>query len=335
MNDDNPRLRSSDAFTRLARGMDRTTGRWIFLSDAARAQSVVPGTLEQIIDGTGALLLSSSSRGVTLRLMTDAHWLPKETISQPLPILSPAPDFSIALAHPGRMIDQISQQYPEPEKTLRMAVLRGKAQALLGVDWSWMYDILPLLERESALSWTSAARGMPTSFLLRGSSATARDIRQRLDAIHERVRSTLVGSTVTRRTFEKGFTSEILKSDPSQVEDVLEVRNGWNVHITRERGGSGALLSATRGSQFIITNAVQWLEQTLRTDRMMMPRSPSGHPMVGGTASVLAFAQWTSSVAKTPEWAWMTGSLHAQNGILWGIESDGQGETLSLTLSPL
>ncbi len=332
---EDPRLRTSGEFIQLTRGMDRTKGRWIFLSDSARAQNVVPGALEQIVDGTGALLLSSSSRGVTLRLKTNSHALADDPISQPLPILSPAPDFSIALAHPDRVIDQTAQLYPEPERTLRMAVLRGKAQALLGGDWSWTYDILPLLQRESLLSWTSAQGRTPASFLLRGSIASARDGRERLDAMHERMRSKLVGSVVTRRTFEKGFVSEILKSDPSQVEDVQEVRSGWNVHITRERGGSGALLSATRGTQFIITNVQQWLDQALRTDRMMLPRSPSGHPMAGGTASVSGFAQWTSTVAKTPEWAWMMSSLHAQNGILWGIESDGQGETLSLTLSPL
>lgn len=324
------RLSASPSFYTLTRNT-HPGDRQVFFA-AADGPAVLPAPLRPLQPESSAWLVAIDDRRMVLRALgkTDA---PLERVTGSLPPLSPPADATVILSNPSRLLELQTQALPEQERVLPQGWLSRKAREMLGGDWSWAYDILPLLQRESSISWRTDDTGL--SFLFQGSAAHTRDLRERFTAFHDVFRSRLAGTVTTERTLDRGLSATIIRNDPLQVEDRQQSSNGWDIRETMKTGGirSAMLLSGIRGREFFITNKREWLtHMTTPGPRMSLPVS-GGLPVMGGTVAPALFASLTSDLAKHPGWAWMAQNLAASQPVVWTLERDGQGQTLSLTLS--
>ncbi len=330
MTGNSPRLRASGPFVQLSPGLAGNSKRMYLRANGIDTGAALPPLLRPLIRASGALLLSIQDHTATLRLLgttTDMGG----TVTGPLPGLTPAPDAVLVLGNPLRAMDIHLQTLPETERVIAQGMLAKNAGTLIGPGWSWTYDILPLAKEESTVAWKkNTGTGADVSYLLKSNTANTTETRTRLAAFHERFRTQLTGTIVTRRTLDKGVPSAILHSDPSQIEERQETRNQWTVRITREKGGPRVLLSAIRGREFFITNSEAWLNQ-LTGSHAETPLPPGrGIPIAGGSLSAELFSRHTADMMNRPEWKWLMSGMNMHSGVAWGVERTDHVLTLSV-----
>jgi hypothetical protein len=327
MTGDGERLRSSTSFRHLSSALPLTTSRIYLRENAPTATNALPPLLRPFVRASGALMLSLRTEGprtiATLGIYGQS--LGKNATPPPLPLLTPPPETSVLLGNPAALLETGLQSLPAHEQMIRRGQLTRMASDLLGTEGSFDYDLLPLLLSPAGLHWSKEA------FLFSGSMESSSTARETLAHLHDRFRSTLLGSTVVSRSFDKDFTSDIMKSDPSAVEDVTQTRGGWLVRITRQ-GAASALMSASHGREFVLSNNEAWLNQMIVAGRITLPGSAVA---AGGQLGPSSIEGMVGSALTTPSWAWMGSVLPLRQGILWSAASDGQGITLSLTLRTL
>lgn len=291
----------------------------------------LPTVLRPLITQSGAMLLTLQPNAARLRI-------PGRTVlrgplaSRSLPLLSPAPDVLVALPSPRAAIEAALASMSERDRAIAQGLLAKQAQEMLEGEWSWNYDILPLLSGETILAMDTGS----DAFLLRGTTSDPRRVKEILGSVHDHLRSELTGTAVMERTLDRGFTSAVLRSDPSQVIDRQESVGGWSVRETR---GRRSLLSAVRGREFLIGNQEEWLRQMIGADASTTGRIDlPGIPAAAGSISTSLLRRLFEHA--DPQWATLLMQLEtmrgggANAGIRWSLESDGQGGRLSLTLSP-
>lgn len=321
----------------------------------------LPAILRPLITQSGTMLLTLQPNAARLRI-PGRTVLSGPLALRSLPLLSPAPDVLIALRSPRSAIEAAFAGITEAERAIAQGLLAKRAQEMLEGEWSWTYDILPLLSGETILAVDAGG----SAFLIRGMMMTdARRVKEILATVHDHLRSELTGTAVMERTLDRGFTSAVLRSDPSQVIDRQESVGGWSVRETREAASDSAageegsrttrsLLSAVRGREFLIGNQESWLRQMISAGAPAGRIDLPGIPVAAGTISPALLRRLLFEHAD-PEWSTlvmqletMRGAAHprcaagspscttidANTGIRWALESDGQGGRLSLTLSP-
>ncbi len=325
-----PRLRSSQDFSLLTRGMRRDE-RWIFVKEPG--STALPALLRPMIPESRSLVVTTKDDTVTLRILGSTA-VSGRRASPAIPSLSPAPDVTLTLGSPPGMLDAYLQSLPEHERAVRLGMLTATVRQLLGGQWSYSYDILPFLRQESVLHWRSATGTGGLAFLFQSSMDDVRSGKARLSELHERFRGQLVGTFVTDRSLDRGFRSTVLRSDPSQMEDRVQSVQGWTIRTTRERSGMRSLLSATRGRDIVMTNTREWLDQVTTTRRDIPLPSRSGSPVAGGSLSTVASDRVTAETGRLPLWQWIRGQLETRNPVLWSIEADADILTLNLANPP-
>ncbi|MSR86962.1 hypothetical protein EXS70_02195 [Candidatus Peribacteria bacterium] len=328
---DLPRLRSSSVYMSLISEMDPTDRR-AFIQKTTAPVATLPSILQPLVRSSGAVLLSIHGRTVILRTYGSVAPLPG-IVSAPLPLPSPPSDVTLLLPAPDETLAQHLATLPENQQAIARGMLTKEVQGLLGADWSWTYDLLPLLQRESSVAWRTGSDGA-LAFLFHGTAGNWRDTEDRLTAFHTEFLSGLHGNIILARDLDKGLTSRLLRTDPSLTVDRTEESSGWTVRETGQTGGR-MLLTAVRDREFLVTNDRAWLDQATSPKAIRYLPSLGGIPAAGGSLSPALVERLTAQIAPQPGWAWLLGSLETQNGVAWALGRDGQGRTLSLTLSPL
>jgi len=323
-----PRLRAIAMFQELSRGMSPGASRVYLRTNEQEASAALPAQLRPFIVASGGLLLSRDGEAALIRVYGKPA-----TIHGSAPVgvtaVSPAPDLTLALATPVQMFDRELARFPDTERAVRRGQLTTVINDLLGDEWSLQYDILPLISQTSTFSWKAGTGSMP-SFLLRSSTTNVAEMKKRLLAFHESFKTRLTGTIITRHTFDRGFTSAILGSDPAHVEDLRTSVNGWTVRETRQKNGGRVMLSATRGREFIVSNRRGWLKDIVTGTRELPLPTVSGQFVAGGTLSPALFERWTADMRSEPGWMWIRSTVHAKEEVLWGADMEGKTLTVSI-----
>ncbi len=327
MTGSSPRLRDLESFHALQRGVSPAEALVYLTMTADRATGLLPSPLRPFLHASGSILLSTEGSTVRLRLlgMTTKS---EGTIAATIPPLTPEPDMTLSLAAPQQMLEQELSAFPGNDRVIRKAQLSKKIQEALGGEWSMDYDILPLLEKPSTLSLRSGTGAIP-SFVFRGTMSDLKNGRRQLSAFHENAQGQLSGTAVTRRAFDRGFTSAIIGSAPSQVQKKAYSLLGWTVQET-VRGDGRVLLTAARGRDFVIANEKGWFESVLEDEQNLTLPTILGLPIAGGRLSPAMFMRFTEDVRGTPEWTALQSGIDPGKGVLWGVERDGKTLTLSI-----
>lgn len=282
------RLRSLPSFRSLAAGLGHDA-RWIFVQSADAPVASLPPLLQPMIRGSGALLLAFDRATAMLR---------------------------------------IYGQVPGPaDQPIEQGMLTRMIADTVGGEWSYRYDLLPLIAAESSFSWRMTTGTGGTAFLLRSAAGNVPNLHRALGTLHDHFRTQFAESAVVRLTFDRRFTTTMLTGNPLQSTDREENMYGWAVRQTQAREGR-VLFSAIRGRQFIVTNTEDWLLQSITTDG----KAPFPGPL-GDTPASPLFEQWNAGNRQQPGWQWLESVFPPRTPVLWSVERDRQGTTLSLTLS--
>lgn len=325
-----PRLRTYGPFMQLISGMAGNSKQIYLRMKDADAMAALPPLLRPLIHASDAILLSQENDRATVRISGTTAGIPG-TITAAIPDLAPAPDAVLTLGNPAVAMDTHLKTLPADQRLIMQGMLSGTIETMIGPGWSWTYNILPLVKDESMLAWKSnTGTGAALSYLLKSVSTDPTETRNRLAAFHDRFRTQLTGTVVTRRALGKGATSAIIHSDPSQIEDRQETRGGWTVHITREKDGSRTLLSATRGREFFMTDRKEWLDQMTGSSQGESLPTVDGSPVAGGILSPELFTQYMKDVIGRPEWRWLMNGIHGRKGTAWGVELTDHVLTISV-----
>jgi hypothetical protein len=325
LNADAVRLRESPAFSRLMRGVMTASPRAYF--ESAVDAGALPAIVAPFAGASGSLLLALQNGVVIIR--TDAAPFAQPSIGKSLTLLSPAPDASLLLSAPAKMLELFLKQQPE-EGAIRRGQMTALTRELFGGDeWSFTYDLLPPLGRESALHWRSGTGGL--SVLFQGEMPAA-SMQRRLAALHESARARLSSSAVDDRRLDR-FRSVILRAATGPAEDRTYNQNGWAMRETRDAGDDRVFVSAVRGQQFIVSNRKEWMDEAVAGAGAALSRL-AGSPAAGGMLSQTTLREVLGEQWNAPAWTWIRARMGEQGAFLWSAESDGQSLTLSLTLPP-
>lgn len=325
------RLKSLDVFRELKKNAPAVAPHIYLRSDPAGASSLLPHPLRPFIALSGGLLLSKAE-GMSQISVFGAPANITVAVLDDVMMFSQPPDLVLAISSPAYAIDLWLASLPETERAIRRGQLAKIAHDLLGDDWSMQYDILPAMRDAAVLSWKTGTGSTPL-FMLQSHAASTADIRRQLQELHDGFKSMLTGTTVTRRVFDRGFTSAVLGSDPSQVEDVRTVENGWTVRETRQRNGDRMMLSAARGREFAVSNKKEWLKDVITGTPARRFPNASASTIASGVFSMNLLRKLTSGALAGQEWQWLLEDFPASRPIAWYLERNGHGLTLSLTLS--
>jgi hypothetical protein len=127
------------------------------------------------------------------------------------------------------------------------------ARKRLGKDVSLIYDVLPLLKGDTVLHVGLEGTDRKTRFLAEGTLSDGGE--KRLTAIADAFRANLPAVKRETLTFERGFVSDTLAEDPEIVENRLFSVEGWNVRVIRHKISNQALVLATRGDRFLLSDS--------------------------------------------------------------------------------
>lgn len=323
---DTPRLKTSGVYRELSWGTSPHASRITLQTGADAAASALPPPLRPFIHASGGVLLSAD-RGTAHVRIEGTPGESSGSIPSAIPRLSPPPDVTLALAAPAAAMDLFLDEKPETERMIRRGQLLQKIEDVLGGEWSWEYDILPLLTESAVLHWRTGTGSMP-SFAFQGRIKDAMQGRERLSALHETMRSGTAGVTVSRSTFEHGFTSTIIGSGPSEVRERRYSLNSWTVRETTD--GDRTLLSAVRGRDIVIGNRKEWVENIIAGTATDSLPTLSGSPAAGGVLSPALVQQLTANMRGQIGWMWMSTVIDGRKPVLWSVETDRNVLTLSI-----
>lgn len=322
------RLRDVSAFADLMRGTDPHARRIYRRTNAAIATDLLPTVLRSLIHASGSLLVSTDGETASIRVHGNmGESLPQ--IRQEVIQLSPSPDLTVRVSNIAQSMDRLLATTPETDRTITKSIVGKRVKEILGNDWSIEYDILPLLAKESLLAVKSNADA-PYSFLLESTTGDSQNLSKRLNAFHDHFRAEHIGTTVTKKTFDKNFASTLLKSDPSQIEDVRQTVNGWTVRETREKNGTHMLVSAVKGSTFVLSTVREWVDQ-ITSGKTPETLPHIGSPIAGGAVSQTLAAILLKNLERDTHWMWLRSALGIDPlRLLWSVEMDDHVLTISL-----
>jgi hypothetical protein len=206
-----------------------------------------------------ALSLSPSAIDVAI-VDKAAGGLP--TLSKQIPSVFAHPIFSVQgtdlLSLADRAEGGIAPDALFALKSLITDAIRGR----VGKDVSLTYDVLPLLEGETALHLGTEGNTKETRFLLEGTLTDG--VQERLDLIVASFRSSLPAVKRETLTFEKGFTSDTLAEDTNAVEAQTLSVEGWEIHTVLHKESGHALVAAVKGDRFLLSDSPAAIEARVR-----------------------------------------------------------------------
>lgn len=186
----------------------------------------------------------------------------------------------------GSIIDRISRE----DALVLQGALTGMLKEIFGDDLSPRYDLLPLMEHEYALH-LAGSYDHPR-FVLRGGAPEART---HVEKLHALFAAHVPVSESRTHAFDDGFVMTDIRRLEDAVEDVASREHGWDVRRTTTGSGT-ALISALRGSDFILANDETGFARaltdgdSLRTDR---------HTVARGATDIEAFRAFLHALAPT------------------------------------
>lgn len=323
-----PRLSSSEEYRALERGLFPQWPRIYLRMSGDEASRLLPEPVKPFLRASGALLLSRDQQKAVMRFFGTPADL-SGIAAREIPVLSPLPDWMVS-ANVRQLFEASQSTLTEGEREVAMGRLSRRVSDLLGGEWSLPYDVLPFLENESFLAWRNATGTGSSGVLVHGYMRDTGALKARLSDMHDRFRSHVTGIDVLSRTFEGGWTSTIVQSDPSRMEEERYALGDW---LVRRTGDRPQLLSGISGREFLITNREEWLEDVAdRSNNDVLPRL--SHPVIaGGRLGASFLRSLLRDVEGEAPWQWIRSGNPEEESVLWSVESDGHVLTLSRTLS--
>lgn len=168
---------------------------------------------------------------------------------------------------------------PEDDAVILEGVL-ATTLTTLGERVSFRYDLLPLLEQPSTIQIDSS--GSLLNVLIDGSMDDTIQLQTILDRVHTAYENSLPSSTITKRILDKRFSSIDIRHDDTMLERNQYTTNGWLIRSTMLSGRKRGLVTATRGSAYLlsstaaaITHAIahQSIEEVLYSTKIVIDLS--------------------------------------------------------------
>jgi hypothetical protein len=209
--------------------------------------------------GTGGLVIATDTDRTDVRIAADAPAL--RATAGLARALTPPADFSMEAGDPAKALETYVTAQPAAQRSVTMGRVQSIAKSALPGEWSWTYDVLPLLEGPASVH-VRTENGART-FLLEANATSADDAEKLLATFHDAFVATLPG-TSTRRALDKGIVSTILKSG-SAAEDTRWDRSGFSARETK--ADDRTFVSARNGRRFIVSNSRAWADQALESQR--------------------------------------------------------------------
>ncbi len=252
-------------------------------------------------------------------------------LSNPPPLLSPRPSLSATFSQGKSVTDMAALFIPKTKHTAVQGKLDLALQALLGKDVSALYDLQPLLQKETTVAMSRSGTLLHVLLLGRGNGM---DLRSLTDRLHTSVLTALPTQVVNERHLKEGYASVTIEDDPSIIEQGKRVVNGWTVRTSRRKDTGEGLVSALRGDRFIFTNDREWMDQLLSSTPVSPAPLPSlqrGTVTAAGMASRTFFRDLMEDALplSLPDIILSTFHINSDQ-ILWSIARDGEVLTLSV-----
>ncbi|MBI3618635.1 hypothetical protein HY213_01205 [Candidatus Peregrinibacteria bacterium] len=325
-------LSSLEAFQTL-RGHTTHNEGWMFVDLKTLLQgssTSLDGVLRSFLATSSYALMSASPGQFSIVVLSEGR-MSEAGIDPSFPLPDSQPDTIIASAAPLAQWLAVSSMVPTQTTILLEGLWTARMHSIFGEETSVRYDLAPLLTHESTLFVRSTQSGAGLHFLLSG-SADGKILSAQLSLLRRRALAMTTPVRVERRTFDRGFTSAILKSAPEGTRNVSRDRNGWHIATLSGADAIGALATAQRGREFILSNDRSWLEyyiehETASNDATFTP-PVNNHP----TATLLAAGRMDGASLRSLAAAFpvvplqstvFPGIDHADGKFSWAVEQEG------------
>lgn len=139
--------------------------------------------------------------------------------------------------------------------TVMESVLRTLLKATFGPDVSPAYDLLPLLEYETALHVAEDPRTHALQFVLIGSTAQSTEKSATIDRIFQSMTRELRTIRHVSRTFDDKYVFRGVAADESLLSRQSSLSGTWKIESVTQTETKQRVLLARSGNHFILSNA--------------------------------------------------------------------------------
>ncbi|MBI1813338.1 hypothetical protein HY285_04295 [Candidatus Peregrinibacteria bacterium] len=325
-------LSSLEAFQML-RGRSPHDGGWMFADLKTLLQgsnAALDALLRSFLAASPYALVSQSSNTFSIAVLTDGP-IAETGLDPSIPFPSPPPDTIIASAAPLQQWRALSGILPQEMTMVFEGLWSARMQSVFGEETSLRYDLAPLLTHASMLFVRSTQSGAGLHFLLSG-SADGKSLSAQLSLLRRRAQAMTTRVTLERRTFDRGFTSAILKSAPEGTRNVSGDRNGWRITALSGADAIGALATAQRGNDYLLSNDRAWLNDvigqgtttSIATFTPPMSNDPAAMLLAAGRTDGASLRRLAAAFPVVPfQSAVFPGLDHADGTFSWAVEREG------------
>jgi len=225
-----------------------------------------------------------------------------------------------------RTWDYLTNQLNSSDRNFVEGSIGKFFEDIFGPDLSFKYQILPMLEKPSALH---IGYSSPESliFVLEGIIGRPKELDQILEILHKSFRSTIPNIRITERDLEGRFTARDVRISDNEVGEELMSADRWKIRKTFDRDDdSRVFITAQRGSSFAFSNNERALLEVIAQDESITPPStPSMTTSLRIADGVIDFSQPVAASARS-----LLQLLSYSGTILWSLEQSGDVTILTI-----
>ncbi len=250
-------------------------------------EKTVDSTLLKLLEASPYALFTSEGADQSMTVAVSTPFT-SPSVPESLPQVFPSSSFSAAFSSPALFLEHLITALPEQKQDIAWGFLSTFFRTRTG-NIQVKEDILPLLKEPGMLLvGKKSASGTVTPFVYKG-RMDSKTLSGSLAVLRNSVRAKMPKISVTRHTFEQGFGSTIIQSDPNALQEEVTEHLGWEI---RSMSGDGKwFTTAMNGSEFMVGNdpeAVKKLisEDTSPTQGTALPTDSSSTLIAGGVTDL-------------------------------------------------
>lgn len=234
-----------------------------FLPDGATgAYLTFPGITWNRDAALSSLILPQAPVGVVFEAARTRVVLPSaasgmDWTANRVPNAFERPSLILAADDAAATLAQASAFLPADAHASFQSAVRTKLAALFGTGVSPSFDLLPLVSNAFSLQTSGG------SVVVAGEAKNAQAARALATKLHEAFASAIPGIEVVSRPLDEKFSYTGIRQTDDTAERTTERVGGYDVETSRQRSGSGAFLTAIRGSSVLLGNDAAALKRAI------------------------------------------------------------------------
>jgi len=215
-------------------------------------------------------------------------------------------DGTMSIVLPGKdILSTLASSLSPSAQTLAESRIRTIVADIFGPSVSPAYDILPLIRSSASVELREGG-----GIIVVGETDNAADARATIERLHVAFAAGRPGIEVVSRPLDEQFSYTGIRKTDTGVQKTTERRDGFD--IVRSHADTAMFLSATRGSNVVLSNTMDGLSagMTIASDGSPF-RSGAHFSFAADAASVRKLFPTLGDAAKSVQWV-----LTPQNGRL-------------------